>query len=121
MTHISNSLPVEIGVLAIMPAVIVLLGLIFLVAALCALVIHALKRRTDIKFGVIGISNERRTVALLCALQAAHQAKADAQLEAEYDDRTAQNRMRRERRLRLVSSRELDGFEMPRFLRRQAN
>lgn len=117
MRNISNSLPVEIGVLAIMPAVIVLLGLIFLVAAVCALVVHVLKRRTDIKFGVIGVTEDRRTLDLRQRGEVLEGAQADAILDlwaAEQQAAKEREKSWRRERLTLITN-ERDPFQ------RQAN
>lgn len=86
-----------------------MLAIIGLIALVCLVVcgITAIcgmfaVRRDRIGFNVVGVTNERRTVELLCALRAAHQTKADAALERLYDDRVAMNRhLRAERRSRL--------------------
>lgn len=86
-----------------MLAIIITIALFSVAASAAAAIGAALGLRRDrIAFNIVGVTNERRTVELLCALQAAHQAKADAALEKEYDDRVSFNRYRRtERRSRL--------------------
>lgn len=109
MKQFVNTLPVQLGVIVIMIGAITLAALVLLIAALGALTVYLLKHRTDIRFGVIGVTNERRTVELLCALKAAHQAKADAALEKHYDERVAYNRHRRAERRSRIYLVDLDG------------
>lgn len=83
--------------------------------------------RERIPFNICNVTRDRRTAELLGALSAAHQAKADAVLEAEYDDKVAQNRSRRERRaigrfrMQLIQSGADPDYRMPAVPRRQAN
>lgn len=97
-----------------------MLAIIITIALFCVLMSAAAGigsllglRRDRIGFNVIGVTNERRTVELLCALQAAHQAKADAALEREYDDAVALNRQRRAMRHSRLYLVELDREEAP--------
>jgi hypothetical protein len=111
-----------------MAAIIITIA-IFCVLASIAAAIGAFRamRRDRINFNIVGVTNERRTVEQLCALAAAHQAKADVELEREYDLRTARNRANRERRAAVRSRMQLihgdmePEYVLPYPFRRQAN
>lgn len=95
---------------------IVLLGLIILIAGMSALILYALKRRTDREFAVIGVTTDRRSVDLRKRGDSLEHARADAVLEKWTAERCGVRS-----RMRLIQVDAEPDYRIPEVFRRQAD